>query len=84
MVSSFRTPTGRPGRTGPGSLVAPTASIVPADVRVDGRVVFTNIANGEAATTQVQARAAPGDAGPHRARGPAVLGPVDVAVARAR
>ncbi len=81
VVSSFRTPTDRisPGRSR--LLVAPTASIVPADVRVDGRVVFTNIANGEAATAQVRP-------GPHRVtlvptglEGPSLLGPIDVAVA---
>jgi hypothetical protein len=81
VVSSFRTPT-RPIRAGWGRiLVADTASLVPADVRVDDRVVFANIANGEAATIDVPA-------GPHLValvpsgrKAPAVLGPLKVAVA---
>jgi hypothetical protein len=36
-------------------LVAHTATVAPADVRVDGQVVFTNIANGEFATADVPA-----------------------------
>jgi hypothetical protein len=36
-------------------LVAATATVVPADVRVDDRVVFANIANGESATIDVTA-----------------------------
>jgi len=39
-------------------LVAHTATVAPADVRVDGQVVFTDIANGEYATADVAA-------GPH-------------------
>jgi hypothetical protein len=43
---------------GPGKarvLVAHTATVPPADVRVDGKVVFTNIANGEFAEADVPA-----------------------------
>ncbi len=36
-------------------LVAHTATVAPADVRVDGKTVFTNIANGEFATADVPA-----------------------------
>ena len=53
--SSYRTPD---DPIGPGKarvLVAHTATVAPADVRVDGQVVFTNIANGEFATADVPA-----------------------------
>ena len=81
VVSSFRTPVGRIRADRSRLLIAPTASIVPADVRVDGRVVFTNIANGEAATTQVKPGRHRVTLVPTGRQGPAVLGPVDVAVA---
>jgi hypothetical protein len=82
VVSSFRTPTGRlaPGRSR--LLVAPTASIVPADVRVDGRVVFANIANGEAASTLVKPGVHRVTLVPTGLEGPALLGPVVVALAQ--
>ncbi|MET1059419.1 MAG: DUF4397 domain-containing protein [Nocardioides sp.] len=81
VVSSFRTPTGgvAPGRAR--LVVATTASVVPADVRVDGRVVFTNIANGESARTQVEPGIHRVTLVPSGLAGPVVLGPVDVAVA---
>ena len=43
---------------GPGKarvLIAHTATVAPADVRVDGKKIFTNIANGEFATADVPA-----------------------------
>jgi hypothetical protein len=43
---------------GPGKarvMLAHTATVAPADVRVDGKVVFTNIANGEFAEAEVPA-----------------------------
>ncbi|WP_243058464.1 DUF4397 domain-containing protein [Nocardioides sp. SR21] len=59
-------------------LVAHTATVPPADVRVDGKTVFENIANGEFAVADVPA-------GPHSAElVPAgttqdpILGPLDV------
>jgi hypothetical protein len=59
-------------------LLAHTATVSPADVRVDGQVVFRNIANGEYATADVPA-------GPHTVtlvpagrKGPAILGPLHV------
>ena len=78
MVTSFPTPN-RPIRAGWARiLVAATASLVPADVRIDDRVVFANIANGESATMDVPA-------GPHQVAlvpagqsAPAVLGPLKV------
>ena len=47
LVTLFPTPT-RPIRAGWARIrIAATATLVPADVRVDDRVVFANIANGE-------------------------------------
>jgi hypothetical protein len=43
---------------GPGKarvLVAHTANVAPADIQVDGQVVFTNVANGEFATADLPA-----------------------------
>jgi len=81
IVTSFKTPT-RPIEAGQARiLIAATASLVPVDVRVDDRVVFDNIANGESATIDVPA-------GRHRIalvptgqQGPAAVGPLDVDVA---
>ena len=81
VVTSFRTPTHALAADRSRLLVAPAASIVPADVRVDGRVVFTNIANGESARTQVSPGAHRVTLVPTGTDGPVVLGPVDVAVA---
>jgi hypothetical protein len=55
LVTAYQTPV---DPIGPGKarvLVAHTATVAPADVRVDGKVVFTNIANGEFATADVPA-----------------------------
>jgi hypothetical protein len=55
VVNSYRTPR---GPIGPGKarvLIAHTATVAPADVRVDGKVVFHDIANGEYATADVAA-----------------------------
>ena len=81
VVNSYGTPT---DPIGPGKarvLVAHTATVAPADVRVNGQTVFTNIANGEFATADVPA-------GTHEvellATGTTtkpILGPVDLTVA---
>jgi hypothetical protein len=55
VVNSYSTPD---EPIGPGKarvLVAHTATVAPADVKVDGQVVFANIANGEFATADVPA-----------------------------
>ncbi len=55
VVTTYQTPM---DPIGPGKarvLVAHTATVAAADVRVDGTVVFTNIANGEFATADVPA-----------------------------
>ncbi|MEP7091178.1 MAG: DUF4397 domain-containing protein [Nocardioidaceae bacterium] len=81
VINVYRTPR---APIGPGKarvLVAHTATVAPADVRVDGVTVFTDIANGEYAQADVPA-------GTHRvallptgrAR-PALLGPLTVRLA---
>jgi hypothetical protein len=53
VVNLYRTPR-KPIAPGKARvLVAHTATVAPADVRVDGQVVFTDIANGEYATADV-------------------------------
>lgn len=57
VVNSYRTPRSliAPGKAR--VLIAHTATVAPADVRVDGQVVFRDIANGEYATADVAAGA---------------------------
>jgi len=55
VVNSYRTPT-KPIAAGKTRvLIAHTATVAPADVRVDGTVVFKDIANGEYATADLAA-----------------------------
>ncbi len=77
-VTSYQTPT---EPIGPGKarvLVAHTATVAPADVRVDGQVVFTNIANGEFATADVPAGEHVVALLPTGESGPVILGPLTV------
>ena len=62
-------------------VVAHTAVVPPADVRVDGNVLFSNIANGEALTLVVPGGTYNVDIVPASTSGPIVFGPVAVAVA---
>ena len=57
VVNAYRTPRApiAPGKAR--VLIAHTATVAPADVRVDGTVVFRDIANGEYATADVAAGA---------------------------
>jgi hypothetical protein len=81
LVTLFPTPT-RPIRAGWARIVvAATATLVPADVRVDDRVVFANIANGESATIDVTAGRHLVALVPSGQPGPAVLGPLEFTVA---
>jgi hypothetical protein len=61
-------------------VVAHTAVVPPADLRVDGQVLFRNIANGEALTLVVPARSYTVDVVPTGTDGPVVFGPVTVDV----
>jgi len=60
-------------------VVAHTATVPPADVRVDGRVVFANIANGEFATAEVPSGRHQVSIVPTGRAGPALLGPLELA-----
>jgi hypothetical protein len=55
VVNAYKTPRGpiAPGKAR--VLIAHTATVAPADVRVDGQVVFHDIANGEFATADLAA-----------------------------
>ncbi|CAA9378160.1 MAG: hypothetical protein AVDCRST_MAG32-1555 [uncultured Nocardioides sp.] len=55
VVNSYRTPSAPIGSGEARVVLAHTATAPPADVRVDGQVVFTNIANGEYAEADVPA-----------------------------
>jgi len=55
VVHTYTTPRRPIGPDKARILVAHTATVAPADVRVDGKVVFTNIANGEFAEADVPA-----------------------------
>jgi hypothetical protein len=67
----------------PGSgrlTVAHTAAVGPADIRVRGKVLFANVANGEELSLTVPAGTYPVDIVPSTASGPVVFGPADVSV----
>lgn len=64
-------------------LVAHTASVAPADVRIDGAVVFRNIANGEFATADVAEGAHVAELVPSGLTTRPILGPLDVKLAAA-
>jgi hypothetical protein len=81
VVNTYRTPHSPIGPDKARILLAHTATVAPADVRFDGKIVFTNIANGEFADADVPA-------GSHRvsllATGTTkdpILGPLDVKLA---
>ncbi len=64
-------------------LIAHTASVAPADVRLDGTVVFRNIANGEFATADVAEGAHVAELLPSGLTTRPILGPLDVSLAPA-
>lgn len=55
--------------------IAHTADVPPADIRVDGKVLFSNVANGEFLTTVVPAATYLVDIVPTGTSGPPILGP---------
>ncbi len=70
-----------PVSTGSGRLVvAHTAAVGPADVRVKGKVLFSNIASGESLTLTVPKGSYPVDIVPTATSGPTVFGPVALEV----
>lgn len=60
--------------------VAHTAAVPPADIRVDGEVLFANVANGESLALVVPADTYSVDIVPTGKNGPALLGPLDLEV----
>ncbi len=60
--------------------VAHTAALPPADIRVDGEVLFANVANGESLTLVVPAGTYGVDIVPTGQSAPRFLGPLDLAV----
>lgn len=61
--------------------VAHTAAVGPADIVVDGRVLFSNVAGGETLTQVVPASTYDVKIVPTAKKGPAVLGPVELPIA---
>lgn len=81
VVSSYTTPD---SPIGPGKarlLLAHTATVAPADVRFDGKVVFRNIANGEYADADVPAGTHEVELLPTGTSGDPILGPLSVDLA---
>ncbi len=62
-------------------VVSHTAAVPPADIVVDGKVLFANVANGESLDSVVPAGSYAVSIVPTGTSGPAVLGPLDLAVA---
>jgi hypothetical protein len=78
VITAFRNDT---SPVGPGKLrltVAHTAAAPPADIRVDGEVLFRNVANAEALTLLVPAKTYTVDIVPAATNGQPILGPVDL------
>ena len=78
VVNSYKTPRAAiaPGKAR--VLIAHTATVAPADVRVDGQVVFHDIANGEFATADLAAGSHTVALLPAGLRTHPILGPLDV------
>jgi hypothetical protein len=81
VVNSYRTPRApiAPGKAR--VLIAHTATVAPADVRVDGAVVFHDIANGEYATADIAAGAHTVALLPAGLDASPILGPLDLSLA---
>jgi hypothetical protein len=78
VVHSYAAPT---GPIGPGKarvMLAHTATVAPADVEVDGKTVFTNIANGEFADADVPQGTINVALLPSGSNGDPILGPLSV------
>ena len=80
VVNTYRTPL---APIGPGKarvLIAHTATVAPADVRVDGTVVFHDIANGEYATADLAAGSHSVALLPAGVDGHPILGPLQLSL----
>ena len=78
VVHSYPAPTGAIGPDKARVMLAHTATVAPADVEVDGRTVFTNIANGEFAEADVPAGSIEVALVPSGSAGDPILGPLDL------
>ncbi|MEP6797012.1 MAG: DUF4397 domain-containing protein [Lapillicoccus sp.] len=61
-------------------VVAHTAAVPPADIRVNGKVLFANVANGESLSLVVPPATYKVDIVPTGATSPLILGPLDLTV----
>lgn len=78
-VTVYRNPT-QPVPAGKGRvMVAHTATVPPADIQVNGKVLFANVANGEFATADVPAGTHEVAILPTGREEPVLLGPLDLA-----
>ncbi len=80
VVHSYDAPTGAIGPDKARVVLAHTATVAPADVRVNGETVFTNIANGEFAEAEVPAGTHEVALVPSGSTADPILGPLDVAL----
>lgn len=78
VISSYLAPTGPIGPDKARVMLAHTATVAPADVEVDGKTVFTNIANGEFADADVPAGTIEVALLPSGTTADPILGPLDV------
>lgn len=78
LVTSYATPTDAIGPDKARVILAHTATTAPADVKVDGATVFTNIANGEYAQADVAAGKHEVALFPSGVDASPILGPIDV------
>ncbi|CUR60159.1 conserved exported hypothetical protein [metagenome] len=78
VVNTYATPTDPIGPDKSRVLIAHTATVAPADVRVDGQTVFTNIANGEYAEADVPSGDHKVELLPTGLTSDPILGPLDV------
>jgi hypothetical protein len=79
-VTEFKNDLSSPAKGKATLAVAHTAAVPPADIRVNGKVLFENVANGESLTLVVPADTYSVDIVPTGTDGPAVLGPLDLPV----
>ncbi len=80
VATQYETPTQPLGTGKARVLIAHTASVAPADVRVDGTVVFSNIANGEFAIADVAAGDHIAELLPSGLTTQPILGPINVSL----
>ena len=81
VATTYETPTEPINGDKARVLIAHTATVAPADVRVDGTVVFRNIANGEFAVADVAAGDHVAELLPAGLTTRPILGPIDVTLA---